>query len=289
MMGEMQEALESLFGPVESLRPVSRGYTHNERVVATLRGGRTLFAKRAVDVITAAWLRREHQMYVALNGRHFVPELLGWLDGDRPLLVLEDLSAAVWPPPWTRAQIDSVLSVLREVTCVQAPDGLPRLVDGERPDEGWNLVAANPDEFLSLGLCSAKWLDRAGPVLRAAAAKAPLAGVALTHCDVRSDNLCMREGSAVLLDWNLASIGNPQFDIAFWLPGLAVEGGPAPQEVLPDCPAGLVAYVAGFFASRAGQPLIPHAPRVREVQLEQLRSALPWAARVLDLRPPVGS
>jgi hypothetical protein len=285
----MKEALETLFGPVTSLRPVKRGYTNNERVVATLRGGRSLFAKRAVDEITAEWLRREHQMYEAMSGRHFVPELLGWLDGERPLLVLEDLSGALWPPPWNRAQVDAVLSVLAEVARVPAPAGLTRLVDGEPSDEGWNLVMANPDEFLSLGLCGTRWLERAGPVLRSAAARAPLAGVSLTHCDVRSDNLCMREGSAVLFDWNLASIGNPQFDVAFWLPGLAVEEGPAPEDVLPDCPAGLVAYVAGFFASRAGQPLIPHSPRVRHVQLEQLRRALPWAARVLDLPPPLPS
>jgi hypothetical protein len=52
----------------------------------------------------------------------------------------------------------------------------------------------------------------------------------------------------------------------------------------------LAAYVAGFFASRAGQAEIPHAPLVRQVQRQQLLTALPWAARALDLplpAPPV--
>jgi aminoglycoside phosphotransferase (APT) family kinase protein len=125
-----------------------------------------------------------------------------------------------------------------------------------------------------------------GPDLCAASAMAPLAGDALLHFDVRSDNLCIRGASAVLFDWNLARVGNPLVDIAFWLPSLASESGMPPEDVLPDCPPELIAYVAGFFASRAGQPVIPHAPRVRQAQLEQLRAALPWAVRALDLGLP---
>jgi hypothetical protein len=55
---------------------------------------------------------------------------------------------------------------------------------------------------------------------------------------------------------------------------------------MPNCPAELVAYVAGFFASRAGRPVIPHAPLVRQAQLQQLQVALPWAARVLGVGSP---
>jgi hypothetical protein len=49
----------------------------------------------------------------------------------------------------------------------------------------------------------------------------------------------------------------------------------------------MAALVSGFFAARAGLPVIPQAPRVREVQRVQLAAALPWAARVLDLPPPL--
>jgi Phosphotransferase enzyme family len=284
--GAVTAALESLLGPVERLEPVARGYTHNTRVVAVLRDGRSVFAKRAVDEMTAAWLRREHEMYEVLRERPFVPEMLGFADGERPLLVLENLSDATWPPPWDRRRVDAVLATLDAVAGSASPAGLPRLTDGEGPDEGWHHVLAHPDEFLSLGLCHADWLDRAGPVLASAAADTPMAGEELLHLDVRSDNLCFRGDSALLIDWNLVSVGNPQFDVAFWLPSLAAENGPAPDDVMPDCPAGLAAYVAGFFASRAGGPVIPHAPFVRRVQREQLDEALPWAARCLDLAPP---
>jgi aminoglycoside phosphotransferase (APT) family kinase protein len=114
-----------------------------------------------------------------------------------------------------------------------------------------------------------------------------LEGAALLHLDVRSDNICIREDAAILVDWNLATRGNPLFDVAAWLPSLVFEGGPAPDEVRPE--AGVFAPVlAGYFCSRAGLPGIPDAPRVRRAQLEQATTSLPWAARWLGLPPPDG-
>ena len=180
-----------------------------------------------------------------------------------------------------------MLSVLAELARSHVGEVLPRLVNGKQPDEGWHCVLAEPSEFLSLRLCDAAWLERAGPVLCAAAAAAPLEGGALLHGDLRSDNLCFRDGAALLVDWNLASIGNPQVDLAFWLPSLAAEGGPSPETVAPGCCPELAAYVSGFFACRAGQAEIPHASLVGQVQQQQLQTALPWAARTLHLPPPV--
>jgi len=71
----------------------------------------------------------------------------------------------------------------------------------------------------------------------------------------------------------------------FWLRSLAAEGGPLPGAVLPDAP-NEAAVVAGFFAARAGLPVIPAAPRVRAIQLQQLRPALAWACGELGLSLP---
>jgi hypothetical protein len=282
----VKEALEALVGPVSRVTPVLRGYTPIERHVVGLRDGGSVFAKRAVDGITADWLRKEHQMYQILSGKRIAPELVGWIEGELPILVLEDLSAAVWPPPWDRSEIEAVHSTLAAVANVAPPEGLPNFADQEQPNQGWDSVFANPDLFLALGLCDAGWLDRVGPDIQAAAAAAPLGGSSLLHNDVRSDNLCIRHGSALLIDWNLACIGNPVFDVAFWIPSLAVESGSTPEELMPNCPPELIAYIAGFFASRAGRPVIPHAPLVRQVQLEQLQVALPWAVRALGIKSP---
>jgi aminoglycoside phosphotransferase (APT) family kinase protein len=84
----------------------------------------------------------------------------------------------------------------------------------------------------------------------------------------------------VLLDWNHARLGNPAFDVAFWLPSLVLEGGPGPEEFGVD---ELAVFVAGFFAARAGLPAPEGAPRVRGFQRAQLEVALPWACAVLGL------
>ncbi len=110
-------------------------------------------------------------------------------------------------------------------------------------------------------------------------------GDALVHLDVRSDNLCFVGDRVVLIDWNLACRGNPRVDVAAWLPSLADEGGPDPMAIMPGEPA-LAALMSGFFAARAGLPPPEGAPRVRGVQLSQLKRALPWAAASLRL-PPV--
>ena len=51
---------------------------------------------------------------------------------------------------------------------------------------------------------------------------------------------------------------------------------------MPGAPE-VAALVSGFFASRAGLPIIPDAPFVRRVQREQLSTALPWVQRALGL------
>lgn len=133
------------------------------------------------------------------------------------------------------------------------------------------------------------WLDRALPTLIDAADPRLLDGTALLHTDVRSDNLCFRDGATVLVDWNHTSVGNPEIDVASWLPSLHLEGGPAPHEVAPHATPGIAAHVAGYSASRAGLPAPPRAPLVRHIQRRQLEVALPWAAALLDLPPPDGA
>lgn len=163
---------------------------------------------------------------------------------------------------------------------------LPRFEDYGLPS--WDRVAEDPAPFLSLGIAAAGWLETALPTLLDAAARTPLAGDSIIHCDVRSDNLCIRDGRAILFDWNHAGLGNPAADVAVWLPSLRLEGGPAPEEVAPRFPGvdEFAAFVSGFFASHAGLPAPEGAPTVRAFQLRQLEVALPWACRVLDLPPP---
>jgi Ser/Thr protein kinase RdoA (MazF antagonist) len=233
--------------------------------------------------VTAEWTRIEARTYGALSG-WFLPTVLGFDDdGDRPTLALEDLSAADWPPPWSDRRVVGVLDALAAIHATPPPAHLtPFDLDG---GASWQAVGADPGPFLALGLCSAPWLTAALPALLAAAEAAPLSGASLVHLDIRSDNLCFRDGRAVVLDWNHATIANAALDVAFWLPSLESEGGPPPESILPNEP-GLAAWVAGFFCAHAGLPFLPDAPHVRALQLAQARTALPWAARALGLSVP---
>jgi hypothetical protein len=266
-------------------RVPSSGYTVAYHGIAVLADGRTAFVKAATEPVTAGFILDEQRVFSALRGS-FMPELLAMDGAEPPLLVLEDLRAAHWPPPWRPGDVDAVLSTLDTVAATPAPDAIPAIgVHREHLVGGWAEVETDPGPFLTLGVCSAGWLEAAVPVLREASETAPIEGDATLHLDVRSDNLCIAERGAVLVDWNHACVGNPDLDVACWLPSLRLEGGPEPGEILPGA-GGFAALLAGFFGCRAGLPAPPTAPTVREFQLAQLRVALPWAARELGLEPP---
>ena len=266
----------------ETWRPVHGGYTPTARY-AVAAGNRTGFIKIATTETTAWQIGREIESYAGISGP-FVPRLLGAEPHPTtPILIIEDLSAATWPPPWTDALLEQVLDAI--ATMHRTPSSLAHggLLEGR--DAGWPSVAANPEAFLSLGLVSPQWLERALPALVAAESACVLAGDALTNLDLRSDNLCITPDGVKFIDWAEACRSAPDVDLGFFLPSLAFEGGPLPQTILPDRPD-IAATVAGFFAARAGLPDIPRAPFVRRVQREQLSTALPWAIRALGLPDP---
>lgn len=259
------------------------GYaTNTSKWSVDLDDGRRVFVKLALDEVAAGWLRSEARVYGAVS-TSFVPALVAWHDAnDDTFLVLEDLTDAHWPPPWSSTQISLVLDTVDAVHATPPPSGLPLLDNMRDHLDGWPTVAADTEPLHATGLCSVEWLERALPALAEASAGATLAGDALVHLDVRSDNLCFRDDRVVLVDWNFACVGNPLIDAVAWLPSLRLEGGPEPWEIVPDS-RGLAPLIAGYFAARAGLPPPQTAPKVREIQRRQLEVALPWAARELGL------
>jgi hypothetical protein len=264
------------------LRVETRGYAAAFHAIAEFEDGATAFVKAGAEEVTSGFLRDELRFYESVRAP-FMPELLGYDDGDPPLLVIEDLSGARWPPPWDGAAIAAVRETLAAVAATPPPEWVPPITDEhDWLLGGWGDVEREPEPFLGLGLGSAAWLDGALPALRAAAERAPIAGDALLHLDVRSDNLCLTPRGAVLVDWNFVHSGNPDLDVAGWLSSLHLEGGPLPEQVLPGA-GEFAAALAGYFLSRAGLAPPPTAPRVRQIQLAQGEVALAWACRELGL------
>ena len=268
-------------------RRVSGGYTAATRLIVTCADGASAFVKGATDASTATWLRAEHSVYSHVHAA-FLAMLLAWEDdGALPYLVLEDLSAGRWRVPWTAARVAQVLDTLQQVAGTASPSALGHLDDRWPRRSGWTRVAQESAPFLALGLCTPAWLEDSIGALVAAEAAAPLAGDALVHLDVRSDNMCFLHDRVVLVDWNWACRGNPAVDVAAWLPSLHLEGGPRPETILPNAPE-LAALMSGFFAARAGLPADDVQPSVRALQRAQLRIALSWASAALGLRTPDG-
>jgi len=276
--------IEKLLGSrLESYQAVvGGGYTPAARLLCRT-GSANFFVKIGTTPLTSQFIRREIDVYNRIRGE-FMPRLIACEDREEePILVIEDLSGKTWPPPWSRSQIDLVVAQI-DVMHNTPADLEPFAEVHGALNSGWQAVAADPEPFLSLGIASRDWLETALPNLIRAEELCSTEGDCLTHWDLRSDNICLTQQKAVFVDWNLACLSNPRLDLGFWLPSLAYEGGVGPESILPDAPE-VAAWVSGFFAARAGLPVIPDAPRVRQVQLRQLETALPWAIRALELRP----
>lgn len=261
---------------------VTSGYTPAERWRGHLADGRRVFVKRAVDHLTAEWLRTEIALYRALAGAPFLAEVVHTDDGAVPELWLEDLAHGHWPGPWRPGDAARVLAALDAVHDTVPPP----FVGPVAGYPGWAEIGASPDAFLGLGWVTEAWLAAALPVLVAAERSAPRGPPVLLHQDVRSDNLCLLPDRVVLVDWNWVSCGPRDLDRALWAASLEAEGGPRPEEIVTSM--SWAATISGFFGWRAGQPPIPEAPRVRWIQRIQLATALPWAIRTYGLAPPDG-
>lgn len=264
------------------------GYTPATRAIVGFADGTSVFAKSGADLEplpVATWLREEHRWYEELDGAPFMPRFVAWEDGAEPMLVIEDLSGAYWPPPWSPEHIGAVRDVVDQLAAMEAPAWAPRLEERWSGLAGlWARIREEPAPFLALGLASVQWLDECVDALQAAAARADTGGDQIVHGDIRSDNVCVTAEGAKLVDWNWASRGNPLFDLTVWLPSLPREGGPAPWQLLEDS-RGTAALFAGSLASRLSEPPGRTEPRVRLLQLDLLRSALAWTARELGLPP----
>ncbi len=260
------------------------GYTAADRWIVGFENGASAFIKAATTDLTAKRLREDYYVYAHVEG-DYLPAVLGWQDdGARPILALDDLSSAHWPPPWQPRQVDKVLEALAKVWATPPPPDVPP-VDRATQAGGWTLVQEDPALFLSLGLCSESWLQESLPALVESELNAPIEGDEFTHMDIRSDNLCFADGRALIVDWDLAARANRLLDIAAWLPSLEAEGGPSPEQVYPEASV-FAGLVSGYFAARAGlPPPLNEAPLVRRVQMEQLLTSLPWAVRALGLPP----
>ena len=146
------------------------------------------------------------------------------------------VSDAQWPPPWDRRLVDLTLEALQAGRIdAAAAVGRGARSRGLRIFSGWS-----DDRRRSGGRSSGSDSPAASGsrprCRRSIAHERPpeLAGEALLHFDVRSDNLCFVGRPLRARRLELVARGNALFDVAAWLPSLAAEGGPPPEDVRPE-------------------------------------------------------
>src|SRR6185436_6638932 len=139
MDAALQRRVAGLLGkePVSGTR-IERGYSPAERWVLRFGDGSSVFAKLGTSELTNRWLRSEQRVYAQLHA-DFLPQQLGWSDTpERPLLLLEDLSAAHWPPPWHPGQLEHLLAAHARLAKTRpVPHTLPSLEIDRGRYSGW--------------------------------------------------------------------------------------------------------------------------------------------------------
>lgn len=283
---DIENRVRSLVGTPESWTAVSGGFSSAGLWKIDL-GNRKLFVKASTTDDTARFLRNEMRVLGEVEAA-FLPEVIAYDDdGSLPILILEDLSDAHWPPPWNTSQIDLCFETLEEIARTPPPIQLCPAAAGLDFAGYWPAIAEDPTRFLGLGVVTSDWLKSTLDALIELACDADLSGHQLLHGDIRSDNMCFAD-RVVVVDWNWAAVGNPALDVVAWLPSLHLEGGPAPWEVLTGQPD-MVSAVAGFFLSHATKPR-PNDVRadIRQFQRDQGAVCLAWLAHELGIPGPDG-
>jgi len=267
-----------------SWKPVDTGgYTRSQAWRVETRDG-PAFVKQAEEAGSLQMLRREAVVYRDVRGP-FLPAFVGFADsGERALLAVEYLEDAHWPPPYPD-DVGALFAALELVAATPASPELP--IEGPN-DSQWERIAADPEPFLALGLCSRAWFERSIAALRTAEGRVVVEGDALVHNDIYAANVAFVHGNALLVDWGAAIRGSHGIDVAFALLSLRVEGVTRPScVVLPDEDA-FAATIAGHFAVGASSPLPawadPDSTFLEDVTGD-LAHALQWAAEQLDLQP----
>ena len=291
---DLVRQVETHFGvKVVEWRKPHTGLTAAQRFVARFADGSSAFVKAAVDAETERWLRTDRLIMSTVDA-DLVPRVVAWIEaGERSVLVLEDLSDAHWPADhfrvdggkmlpvlWKPGQLERAFHALDRLAAMTAPPSLPPL-SGILSAE-WAPIAADPAPFLQLGLCSSTWLAQAIEGLVAAEKSVDLSGDALVHHDVRSDNVCLRGDRVILVDWSEARCGCPGYDLATFLTGCALEGGPDPFDVMPEHGA-LAAWMGGRTARRATCETQRAPAWLIRVMKRMAVVNLQWATRSLGL------
>jgi hypothetical protein len=288
---EVRSRAEQIIGgQVVEARSQTGGFSPGTADRVRTGDGRRAFVKAvtpALNARSAVLARQEMRITAALPEHAATPRVLGGFDtGDWVVMILEDVPGRHPRLPWSDPDIDTVLRGLDELAAALTPaplTDLPRASDNLAHDfDGWNLIAADPPADLD------PWARATLPALRASAARglaATASGDTLAHCDIRADNILVRDdGRPIFIDWPWGCIGPDWLDRVLLAVNVLVNGGTADRLLRgldPDLVTDVVAGLTGYFLHTCRTPPPPGIPAVRAFQRAQADALLPWLRKRL--------
>ena len=282
----VQDAVERELGsPIRSAITQDGGFSPGTAVRVVCEDGRRAFVKAvglALNPDSPGMHRAELHAMSLLPDELPAPALLAaYDDGDWVALVLEDIDGRRPDLPWQGSDVAAMSLALAQLARTEASGQLPAFADIVSMLTSWDEVAADPagiDDAL-LGR-----LDEMAAAQSLARNVTP--GTALVHWDARADNVLIRGGRAVLLDWAWTSRGAPWLDSLLLAMDFRIQGGPDADEFLrasactrdvePQHLRSVVVCMVGFWAERARRPSPPGLPTIRAWQAHCRDHALHW-------------
>jgi aminoglycoside phosphotransferase (APT) family kinase protein len=294
----VRAAVEGWLGsPVVAATTQRGGFSPGVAARLLTADGRRVFVKAVsprTNPDSPRFHRREARIAAALPPTAPAPRLLwtydegedGWI-----VLVYEDVEG--WHPslPWRPDELDRVLAALGDLAASLTPSPLPPETASTVPSwlarhgRGWQRFLVEPLDGRD------DWSIRHAEGLANLEAQAPTAtaGDTLLHFDVRADNMLLTPDRVVLVDWPHARIGQAWVEVVFFAPSVAMQGGPAPEDLIarhsltraadPNAVNAAVAAIAGYFTWQSLLPPPPGLPTVRRFQAAQGEVARRWLAQ----------
>jgi aminoglycoside phosphotransferase len=289
---ELRAAVErQLGGQVVSAITQRGGFSPGVAARLVLDSGERAFVKAVGDINpdSPGIHRAEARVAAALPLGTPAPRLLGSIDSDGwVILLFEDVAGRMPSMPWQPAELERVLDAVTELAASLTPapiDAPPVTTRISQLGKGWHqLAASGRDNRADLDPWAAKHLDELVALEKNGGAAA--SGTSLVHADIRADNILLTDERVVFVDWPWACQAQPWIDLVALLPSVALQGGPAPDQILtwhpvardadPDAVNAVIASLAGMFTWLGGLPDPPGLPTVRAFQRAQGDVATGW-------------
>lgn len=290
---EIRRAVEYRVGVPVAVHDVHGGMSPGPAAVLVLSGGDRVFVKAVSGAVNAGSYRlyqQEAAILAVMPAGLPTTRLRAVVEtGDWIALVMDVAAGKAAGPPWTTSSVAAVARACAVLAAVEAPGGLPPVVDGLPNLDGWAEVAAGPR---ALSDWEHRHIDRL--VAATIGWRHWTAGPRLGHLDVRCDNAVVDPvtGRAVLVDWGYGCRAAAWLDRALLAADVVAAGhaeGPGPArrqalDLLADQPAEAARFViamAGMWRNNSTLPAHPGMPTHREWQRARATALQPLLASLL--------